>query len=54
MYTRHERKEQTKNNPKLNAENQNVICVPLRDTIIVSVAFEPYEIGRVNSLFNER
>lgn len=36
------------------AENQNVICVALRDTIIVSVAFDPREIGRVNSPFNEQ
>lgn len=52
MHSRHERKEQTKDNPKLNAEY--VICVTLRDTIIVSVAFDPNKIGRVNFPFNER
>lgn len=54
MHSRHGRKEQTKDNPKLNAEYQNVICVTLRDTIIVSAAFDPNKIGRVHFPFNER
>lgn len=48
-----ERKEQTKDNPKLNAENENAICVVSYDTI-VSVAFDPNKVGRVSSPLNLR
>lgn len=54
MHRQHEsEKNKQKTIQKLNAENENAICVASHDAI-VSVAFDPNKVGRVSSSLNLR